>query len=305
VTLVAGRSRERTIVAMRIVVGADDSESSALALRWAMREHRIHGGTITALHSTWLPDAERAPAKGNRARLGSDVLDELTATEHVAATARALLGPEAIDVAVRVVDDPPAAALVAAGAGADLLVLGAPGLGGFRDLLLGSLSQRVAHESHVPIAVVRAPRTSRPEPTERIVVGFDGSRSARLAVRWAVLEASLRMATVDVVHAWTLPTLTGRALTPKRIVRAVTDAADELLAAALDGVQDAVGDTLVRPVPLEGRPARTLVEEAGDADLVVVGSRGHGAFGRLALGSVSSQVLTHASCTVVVVPPTA
>jgi nucleotide-binding universal stress UspA family protein len=137
----------------------------------------------------------------------------------------------------------------------------------------------------------------------RIVVGVDGSSEARAALEWAVEEARVRGAELDAVHVWTYPPLTYMTgLVPARVFPRdeLAAAARELLDAACDAV-DVHGVRLDRILE-EGPPAAQLVEAAKGADLLVVGSRGHGGFAGLLLGSVSSYCVHHAPCPVVVVP---
>lgn len=137
-----------------------------------------------------------------------------------------------------------------------------------------------------------------------IVVGIDGSESARAALRFALDEARLRGAAVRAVAAWHVPTTTyGGAFVPpadglldeletatrRTLERALTDAGDQ-------------ADLEVEPVVREGAPARVLLEAASDADLLVIGSRGLGGFRGLLLGSVGQQCTHHAPCPVVIVP---
>ena len=138
-----------------------------------------------------------------------------------------------------------------------------------------------------------------------IVVGVDGSESAQRALHWAVEEGRLRRATVEAVHVWELPVLVG---TPFGTVPVEVDADIAGAQAALDAIVDAVDDSglpapIVRTVTA-GSPANRLVEIADDsgAALIVLGSRGHGGFTGLLLGSVSQQVSHHARCPVVIVP---
>jgi len=139
-----------------------------------------------------------------------------------------------------------------------------------------------------------------------IVVGIDGSHNASRALDWAIAEAALRKAdlTVITVHPvpasyWTgQPTLLPGDETKLAEVR---KSADE----AVGNAVAAQGDTQPASVTVKaehGFPATVLIDAYGDSDLLVVGSRGGGGFGALAMGSVSSQVVHHAKCPVVIVP---
>jgi nucleotide-binding universal stress UspA family protein len=143
-----------------------------------------------------------------------------------------------------------------------------------------------------------------------IVVGVDHSAGANAALRFALDEARLRHATLRVVHAYqfgyigatglegALPALGGE---PEDFHRAAEAALGETLrdvGAETDGV------AIERRVD-QGAAAAVLVEESRGADLLVVGSRGHGGFAQLLLGSVSQQCAQHAFCPVVIVRGTA
>ena len=137
-----------------------------------------------------------------------------------------------------------------------------------------------------------------------IVVGVDGSDGSARALRWALDEAREWQATVEAVHAWSPPYAgigveSGWAMADP----VLEEAATTLLAEAVDAADTGgLPEPVVRTVRC-GHPAATLIEVAADADLLVVGSRGLGGFGRLLLGSTSTQVAHHAPCPVVVVPP--
>lgn len=140
----------------------------------------------------------------------------------------------------------------------------------------------------------------------RIVVGIDGSPESAAALRWALLEAGLRDATVVAVHAWIFvpPGAIGE---PGVVPIAATNLMDDLnlqreaSEAALGEALGDTGETEVERVVTEGRPGDVLVDAARDADLVVVGSRGRGGFKGALLGSVSQHVVQHAPCPVVIV----
>jgi nucleotide-binding universal stress UspA family protein len=137
---------------------------------------------------------------------------------------------------------------------------------------------------------------------ERIVVGVDGSESAQQALQWAVDEARLRNATVEAVYAWHQPFGTGYAEMGEIDIDQFAEDAQRILDIAVDAV-DATGIAPVERKLATGNPAPTLVDEAKGAALLVVGSRGRGGFTGLLLGSVSQQVAHHASCPVVIIPP--
>jgi len=137
----------------------------------------------------------------------------------------------------------------------------------------------------------------------KIVVGVDGSPGSRAALRWAHDEARLRAATLVAVAVWQYPMMTSLpafgAMPPPEDLGTEAEAA--LLKTLSDEGVEATGDVPVTTVVAEGPPAKALLEAAGDAAMLVVGSRGHGGFTGLLLGSVSQQCASHAACPVVVV----
>lgn len=137
---------------------------------------------------------------------------------------------------------------------------------------------------------------------ERIVVGVDGSTGSQAALRFAIQEASLRQARVEAVLAWHWPAMAAETalpagIDPKGWAQSTLDDTLATLSAG-DG-----GDTDVEGRIVEGHAAAALLEAAKGAELLVVGSRGHGGFTGLLLGSVGQHVVSHAPCPVVVVPP--
>jgi nucleotide-binding universal stress UspA family protein len=142
-----------------------------------------------------------------------------------------------------------------------------------------------------------------------IVVGVDHSAGAKEALRFALEEAQFRQATVSVVHAWRFGSLAApgieRSLTmPGGEFEELRRAAEAALNATIQEVTGDAGDVEIERRIVQGAPAAVLVEESGGADLLVVGSRGHGGFAQLLLGSVSQQCALHAECPVVIVRAT-
>jgi nucleotide-binding universal stress UspA family protein len=130
----------------RIVVGVDGSRSSHQALAWAAQEARLRGGRLQVVYCTFYRP-ELLQSYQGVASYEQGILDR--------AVARARALEPGVDVVGYRAGPPPARALVEASAGADLLVVGGRGLGGFPDLLLGSVSQQCAHHAHCPVAIVR------------------------------------------------------------------------------------------------------------------------------------------------------
>lgn len=139
----------------------------------------------------------------------------------------------------------------------------------------------------------------------RIVVGVDGSQGASNALEWAIAEARLRVARLRIVTAWHVPI---GAYGAPGFAPAVSPSLRESLGQeaeriAQDAAQRAVDAGLeqVEHLIQEGQAAGILIEAAKDADLLVVGSRGHGGFVGLLLGSVGQQCAHHAVCPLVIV----
>ncbi len=137
----------------------------------------------------------------------------------------------------------------------------------------------------------------------RIVVGIDASDPSLDALRWALDEARLRGAELELVHAFPRPELVGMTM----VVTLPSDdelraASEQVLAEALERVGGA-GDVPVTRRVETGGPAAVLVGAAEGADLLVVGARGLGGFKGLLLGSVTQQVIAQAPCPVVVITP--
>ena len=139
-----------------------------------------------------------------------------------------------------------------------------------------------------------------------IVVGVDQSAGAKEALRFAYEEAALRQAKLRAVHAWQfghigVTGLEGGLPVVGGDLRDFQDAAAAALDQTLSEAIPEHGDVDVERRVVEGTPAAVLVEQSRAADLLVVGSRGHGGFAQLLLGSVSQQCAQHAACPVVIV----
>lgn len=133
----------------------------------------------------------------------------------------------------------------------------------------------------------------------RIVVGVDGSPSSKAALRWAVRQARLTGAWVEAVTAWDFPTYYG--WIPADSTEVLEGIARSMLREATEEAAEvAPGVTIYRAVS-RGNAARVLLDAAKNAELLVVGSRGHGGFSGALLGSVGQHCVHHATCPVVII----
>jgi nucleotide-binding universal stress UspA family protein len=139
----------------------------------------------------------------------------------------------------------------------------------------------------------------------RIIVGVDESESSGAALRWAKEQADLTGAELVVVAAWSYPSTGYPGYGGYVPARVPLDIEGNLRLAVEAFVKETTGDGSIPVQVVQGHPANVLLRYAKDADVVVVGTRGHGqAIGAL-IGSVSQRVATHAHCPVVVVPAAA
>ncbi|GAA2351650.1 universal stress protein [Saccharopolyspora halophila] len=135
---------------------------------------------------------------------------------------------------------------------------------------------------------------------QRIIVGVDGSESSKCALRWAQQQAALSGSVVHAIGAWEFPAFyswEGGPMPPDDF----EDSARKCLDDTVEEIQgDDRGVTIEREL-VHGHAAQVLVDASENADLLVVGSRGHGSFYKALLGSVSQRAAVHAKCPVVIV----
>ncbi|MFC0527667.1 universal stress protein [Phytohabitans kaempferiae] len=278
-----------------IIVGFDGSTHAHRALRWGLDEGARTGAPVTILFVfEWLPIAGPiAP--------GPRVLPEQVAREDAQklvddAVSEAFQSHPEVVVTGRVTAGSAAALLQERSREARLIVLGGRGHGGFAELLVGSTTAAVTAHAHCPVVVVRGADRS---PAGPVVAGVDGSDHALLALEYAFEQAAARGSALRVVRAWTpaAPRWRPAAYDLDEQVAAERAELDELLATSCDKYPqvEVIADVVTGP------PGRVMVQASDGARLVVVGSRGHGGFRGLLLGSTSQQLLHHANCPVAVI----
>ena len=284
-----------------IVVGVDGSEASLAAVDWAVAEASRTGHRLHVVCAYALPSFTAASLDGGYAAMDDTAIQQ--GAQAVVDEAVARTADSGLRVTSSLETGDPAGVLVDLSREAALVVVVTRGGGGFTDRLLGTVSSALPAHAHCPTVVVPLSPARSFLPVRRIVVGVDGSESARIALRRAVDEAIVWDAELSAVAAVPIATGAGAmAWLPAAVDR------DEVLADVREGlgvaVQAAVGDreVRVRQHALDGNAAALMAEFSTAVELVVVGSRGRGGFAGLLLGSTSQAVLHHAVCPVMVVP---
>jgi nucleotide-binding universal stress UspA family protein len=278
----------------RVVVGVDGGTPSLEALRWAAVAAQRRGASLrVVLAYHWQVPAVFAP-RGDLAETAQQLAEMLAADaarEAEAATA-------SLDVTAEAVLGHPAEVLIRAGSGAELLVVGTRGRHQAVGAVLGSIAQQVATHAAGPVVVVRG----SPDPSGGVLVGVDESPSADAALELAFIEAARWDCDVVAVRAIETPIGPPAVGLPPLLYdtagtrRALAEAATAHVAAA--------GQRHPQ-VPWEfhgiaGDAADVLCDRSRSARLVVVGSRGHGGFAGLLLGSVGLRLLHRADCPVLI-----
>jgi nucleotide-binding universal stress UspA family protein len=275
----------------RWLVGIDGSDASVEALRWAVGQRAGREAEITAVGAFHVP-AIMAVFTAKRG-LGVDELGLAATAGHEVDVAVESCGDG--DVHTMVVEGHAQHVLVDASVDADLLVIGSTGSGELRHHVLGSVSRYCVTHSHAPVAVV--PAGASTGPVRSIVVGFDGSDHAAEALRWA-LDFAGDAASVRVIAAIEVAPWVDEDLSRSRFADEI-EREEQRITTGLDAV-DPDGRT-ERSIVLQG-PREAFAAAQQGADLIVVGTRGHGLIAAGLLGSVSTWLLHEATLPVVVVP---
>ena len=298
----------------RVVVGVDGSPGSRDALVQALLAAARRGADLEVVTTYTLqlfyaggapldvPDVEAI--RNSTREQAQSVLDEVSQE----VTVSAVPGIQDVGMSLHVEEGSAARVLVNRSAGSALLVVGSRGRSTMRTALLGSVALHCVTHAACPVVVVH-PAVAFSEPP-RVVVGVDGSAASRAALVAAVDEASRRGAELEVVATYTIAdywTDLATIVVPSHdqirgdLRRRTDQMVQEVLADRRHGGGPAVPH--VQVVVVEGAAADVLVARARTADLLVVGSRGRGAFRSLLLGSVSLHCAMHATTPVMVVHP--
>lgn len=279
-----------------VVVGVDGSAANLAAVRYAVRLAERRGAPLHLVHVYQYPLYGYAmvgfayPTDSSGDAVHEEVqqtllnLADRIRTEH----------PDLVSVYPAQINGTPASVLIELARAAEVTVLGTRGRGGFAGLLLGSVATQVATHARGPVIVVPpSDEDARDRADGPVVAGYDGSSGAVAALRFAAGEALMRGTSLEVV----------------RLYDPVIDRHGEYATLSIGGAVE----TLAREFPqlkVDARAlssesiAQGLVEFSAEAGLTVVGSRGHGGFVGMLLGSVGRALLHHARGPVAVVHPT-
>ncbi|UVS80533.1 universal stress protein [Actinokineospora sp. UTMC 2448] len=283
----------------QIIAPVDGSAPALDAVRWAAREAMARGLPLRLLHA-YPPPPPRLPAAVDPESRWVTAMSEHG--DHVLATASAVARAAApgVDPILDQRMGTPSQVVVEASERAHAVVMGSRGLGGFRGLLAGSLTLTMATHSHSPVVVIHG---TAPEPGP-VVVGVDGSPAGDAALAFAFDHAAHHGVGLRAVHAWT-DTVYASSWAPLPYLArwdAIIEQEHAVLAERLAGWNEKYPEVPVERVVVRDRPARALLDHADDAQLVVVGSRGHSPLRGVVIGSTAQSVLHHAECPVAVIP---
>ncbi|UQA92364.1 universal stress protein [Streptomyces halobius] len=287
-----------------VVVGVDGSPSALEAVDAAAQEAQLRDAELRVVHAFLWPGLHAPPGSSP---LGppTGALYETVERIVVEALERARSRAAGLHVSHAVIAGEAVAALQAQSRTAQLIVVGHRGSGGFAELLLGSTAVQLSAHSDCPVMIARG----RPAPTGPVLVAVDGSPQGQPAIAFAFLEAALRGTELVALHAWSTRSDHGEHALGRRVDMAdpggdvdhLRQQEERELTEALANHRKQHPGVTVRPRLVRGRTRPVLIDASADAQLMVVGARGHGGFAGLLLGSVSQATLHHAHCPVTVV----
>jgi nucleotide-binding universal stress UspA family protein len=284
-----------------VVVGVDGSTSALRAVRWGAAEATRRRATLRLVSAfAWMVHHVAA-----RPGIEDSYRDTLLARarEQLAEAGRVAEAEGAgIEIELQLIEGSPMQVLGSEADRAQLLVLGDRGLTRVEGLLVGSVAVGLAAHAACPVVVVRGDERSPSETASLpVLVGVDGSSTSDAAVGFAFEAAAARKVPLVALHTWSDmmfdPSFAGVVVDWD----VVESAERRVLSKRVGGWTEKFPDTSVELVVRRDQPAPSLLALAAGAQLVVVGSRGHGEFVGMVLGSVSHALVHRAPCPVAVV----
>jgi len=282
-----------------VVVGTDGSEISMRAIDWAAREADLRGRPLRIVSVALMPPRMSWYQHSGPATV-ADIIREDTEKALAAAAERAAATQPGVSVSTALLTGMPARALAENADGAEMLVVGSRGGGGFTALLLGSVGRDVAFTASCPVVVVREDSAAG---HRQIVVGVhDGEQAGALG--FAFEEAQRRQSRLQVCYAWQifLPRrLAGQAAEPGDAQRGSPEA-DRWLAGLIAPWRQKYPAVDVAEDSVHASPSRILIGASARADLVVLGRDGGPESGNAGASALAHAMLNHAHCPVAIVP---
>jgi nucleotide-binding universal stress UspA family protein len=283
----------------RILVGIDGSSHAVSALNWALAEAAASRREVEAVFVWQVPTlAYSAPGyipigEAEVEQQGQACFDQALSEVKV---------PDSVQVTLKTAEGSPAEVLASLAKAEEVaeVVVGARGHGGVAGLLLGSVSHSLTHHCPKPLTVVPAGWDSTDDEVarRRVVVGVDGSPCAKLALTWAASIARARRVPLEAVMV--VPT--AAPIVPSDRLAEVCDS-PEAMEALREFVSDVdTSEIDVRFTILGGHPAPALTARSSDAQLLVLGTRGHGWARETISGSVSHSCTHKAVVPIAIVP---
>lgn len=279
-----------------VVVGVDGSDYALLALDWAADEAARRGYPLRIVNAyqsyatavTGVTVEMPSPPEESRRIL----------TEARERVERAHPG---VEVLTAQHEGPAPTVLLREAAQGRMLVVGREGIGRLAELVLGSVSVAVATRATIPVIVIPSAWDRPAEPYGRIVVGVDGSDNCDAAVGYAFQLAAEREAELVAVFAWYQPSRWPEGWPLGGDEPRFAEQYERILAAATERWQAEYPQVKVTTVSDVDHPAEALARRSADADLVVIGGRGHGTVTGMLLGSVARAILRHVNRPIAVV----
>ncbi|WP_116246771.1 universal stress protein [Nocardiopsis sp. FIRDI 009] len=285
-----------------VVVAVNGTPASERAVDWAADEARLRGRGLRVVHAFDWPLYRALPR-------GLSGFDAYKFARHVVddARRRALARVPGLAVDAAHITGDPEPVLLRESQKAHSLVLGAHRTTAVDVFLPDSTALDMLMFASCPLVVV--PDRELPPPAGRVLVGVDGSATARTAATWAFEAADLRGAVLRAVtaHGETSRRRFGASERPPRVrvgesgEAAAGEEARRMMSESVAGERERWPGVRLEEVVAEGHPVEVLRAAAEDCDLMVVGSRGRGGFAGMLLGSVSRNVISHSPCPVAVV----
>ncbi|WP_328401531.1 universal stress protein [Nocardia sp. NBC_00403] len=296
--MMEGTDPSHSAIDAPIVVAVDGSAISYHAAAWAAVDAAVHRCHLEIVMSYTVPFGF-----GPTAAPPDDVRRMRTEAERVLTeatwAARAAAPDDVLAISTSMLGQPVIPWLIERSKRARMLVVGSRGLGAVRREVLGSVALAVTRHAHCPVTVVHTTSaTDAISAFKPVLVGVDGTQNSVAGIELAFEEASRRKVGLIALHSWR--DTSGPQL-PAFDWGGIEDAEDALLAESLAGWVERYPDVSVRRVLVCDQPARSLLKESENAQLVVVGSHGRGGFAGMLVGSTSAALLHSVQCPLTVV----